>query len=340
MPSAADDVHSAIDRAGSIPFDEFMRLALYGEHGFYRVVGHAGRRGDFITSPEVGPLFGAVMARALDGWWSELGEPDGFTVVEVGAGPGTLARSIAAAAPRFLVNGRYVAVETSEAQRSRHPEFVESVEKMPGSITCGAVLANELLDNLPFRLFVYDGGWREAHVAVAKSGDFVEILGDVVDAPSGFPRTAPHGSRLPLQEGAQIWVAKVMERLEVGRLVVLDYCTPETADLVEIPWRSWLRTYRQQERGVHYLRDVGLQDITTQVCLDQLGLTVAHVSTQRDFLLRHGIDDLVDEGRRYWEEHRSSPDLRAMAMRSRVREAEALCDMAGLGGFAVIEVKK
>ena len=321
-------------------FDEFMRHALYGKAGFYQLVGHAGRRGDFLTSPEVGPLFGAVMARALDGWWSELGEPDGFTVVEVGAGPGTLARSIVAAGPRFLAHGRYVAVETSEAQRSRHPEFVESVEELPGSITCGVVLANELLDNLPFRLFVYDGGWREAYVAVSKSGEFVEILGDVVGTPSGFPQSVPHGTRLPLQQEAQTWVAKVMERLEVGRLVILDYCTPETVELVGMPWRSWLRTYRQQERGVHYLRDVGLQDITTQVCLDQLGLTVAHVSMQRDFLRRHGIGDLVDEGRRYWEEHRSFPDLRAMAMLSRVREAEALCDMAGLGGFTVIEVKK
>ena len=317
-----------------------MRLALYGEHGFYQGAGHAGRRGDFITSPEVGPLFGVVLARAIDSWWSELGEPAGFSVVEVGAGPGTLARSITSAGPRFLESGRYVAIETSDAQRSRHPEFVESVAELPGLITCGVVLANELLDNLPFRLFVFDGGWREAHVAVAKSGDFVEILGDAVADPPGFPQSAPLGTRLPLQEEAHAWIADVMQRLEAGRLVVFDYCTPETTELVGMPWRSWLRTYRQQEHGAHYLRDVGLQDITTQVCLDQLGLADAHVSTQRDFLLRHGIDDLVEEGRRHWEEHRSSPDLRAMAMRSRVREAEALCDMAGLGGFTVIEVKK
>ena len=63
-------------------------------------MGRAGRRGDFITSPEVGPLFGAVVARALDAWWAEAGEPDVFTVVEAGAGPGTLARSVLAAAPR------------------------------------------------------------------------------------------------------------------------------------------------------------------------------------------------------------------------------------------------
>ena len=63
-------IRAAIDAAGgAIRFDEFMRLALYGEHGFYSDVGRAGRRGDFITSPEVGPLFGAVVARFIDAEW-------------------------------------------------------------------------------------------------------------------------------------------------------------------------------------------------------------------------------------------------------------------------------
>ncbi|HQV56377.1 MAG TPA: hypothetical protein PKV27_00085, partial [Ilumatobacteraceae bacterium] len=94
MPSSsADQLAAAIAASGGpIPFDEFMSLALYGVAGFYSVGGRAGRRGDFITSPEVGPLFGAVLARALDAWWADLGSPDDFTVVEVGAGPGTLAR--------------------------------------------------------------------------------------------------------------------------------------------------------------------------------------------------------------------------------------------------------
>ena len=56
--------------------------------------GSAGRRGDFITSPEVGPLFGVVIARYLDAEWERIGRPDPFTVVDVGAGPGTLARSV------------------------------------------------------------------------------------------------------------------------------------------------------------------------------------------------------------------------------------------------------
>lgn len=315
-----------------------MRLALYGDGGFYRVSGFAGRRGDFITSPEVGPLFGAVIARAVDGWWREMGSPSGFTLVEAGAGPGTLARSIAAARPEFLRDGRYLAVEISEEQRSRHPSFVESVAELPTAIECGVVVANELLDNLPFRLFVFDGGWREAHVKVDDDENFVEVLVDRSESPRFFPSTAPHGTRLPLQVEAANWVKTASGLLGKGRVVMIDYCTMSTAELVSMPWREWLRTYRQQGRGTHYLRDVGLQDITTQVCVDQLELDGASVSTQRDFLVRHGLGDLIDEGRQYWDAHRANPDLHALTMRSRVAEADALCDPNGLGGFTVIEL--
>src|SRR6478752_6597170 len=107
-----DEVRRAIEEAGGqLRFDEFVRVVLYGEHGFYNGGGgRAGRRGGhFLTSPEVGPLFGAVLARAIDGWWRQLGEPDDFTLVEVGAGPGTLARAILAAEPACAP--RYVTVE-------------------------------------------------------------------------------------------------------------------------------------------------------------------------------------------------------------------------------------
>lgn len=316
-----------------------MSLALYGEEGFYSQIGSAGRRGDFITSPEIGPLFGAVLARALDEWWHELGNPENFSVVEVGAGPGTLARSVVAAQPECLQRGRYVAVEISAEQRRRHPDSVQSVSEMPERIEHGVVIANELLDNLPFRLFVFDGGWREAFVAMNGEDSFIEVLGECVETPRGFPDTAPLGTRLPLQEDARAWVSRVRSVLQKGRLLIFDYCTSQTIELVAMPWREWLRTYRGHERGSHYLRDVGEHDITAQVSIDQLGIEIVQPTTQADFLRAHGIDELVEEGRRYWDAHRERPDVKAMTMRSRVREAEALCDPRGLGGFMVLDIE-
>jgi len=116
---AAADIRLAIAAAGgAIPFAAFMDLALYGPSGFYTAPagGRAGRRGDFLTAPEVGPLFGAVVARFLDAEWERLGRPDPFTVVDAGAGPGTLARAVLAARPACRGALTYVAVEVGARQ--------------------------------------------------------------------------------------------------------------------------------------------------------------------------------------------------------------------------------
>ena len=123
-----------------------------------------------------------------------------------------------------------------------------------------------------------------------------------------------------------------------GSVHVLDYCRATTAELAGLPWREWLRTYRGHERAGHYLADPGSCDITTDVALDQLPPADV-VSTQAQFLRRWGIDDLVEEGRRYWEANATQPDLAALRMRSRVAEAEALLDPSGLGGFTALEYR-
>ena len=334
MPSAADEISAAIAAAGgAIPFSEYMQLALYGEGGFYTTGGRAGRRGGgFITSPEVGPLFGTVIARALDAWWKELGLPSRFDVVECGAGPGTLARSILAAQPECFGAMHYVAVEISASQRALHPQGVESRETMPDGPITGVILANELLDNLPFRLFVFDGMWMEAFVSQASSGQFVEVLRTPDEIPSCLPQTAPLGSRAPVQEAAASWVRNTLLKINQGRLLLFDYCSPSTVEISLTPWREWLRTYRDQDRGTHYLSDPGSQDITTQVMLDQLP-SGSLTSTQTDFLTQWGIDKLVREGSTYWESMKHAPDVTAMKMRSRSTEVNALTDSSGLGGF-------
>lgn len=341
------EILDAIERAGgAVRFDRFVELALYGEEGFYSRSGRAGRRGDFMTSPEVGPLFGVVLGRYFDAQWRRLGKPDEFTVVDAGAGPGTLARSVLAANLECRHALRYVAVEISAAQRADHPDGIVStgsLGELGGPVT-GVILANEVLDNLPFRMVVFDGRWREALVGV--DGDrLVEHLGPGVDGMDGLdganqppflPARPPHGTRAPLLERAARWITDARSRLSDGAVLVIDYASPSTAGMVGGNWRRWLRTYRGHQRGGHYLADPGRQDITVELALDQLPEPDA-VRTQAQFLRLHGLDELVDDGRAAWESAASSPDVAALRMRSRAREAEALTDPVGLGAFITAE---
>ena len=322
-----------------MPFDRFMADALYGPTGFYTSGGRAGRRGDFITSPEVGPLFGAVVARFVREEWIRLGRPEGFMLVDAGAGPGAMARGVLAADAHLLESIRYAAVDASAAQRALHPVGVESRAELPAGPFDGVIVANELLDNVPFRLAVHDGGWREAYVVRLADGRLAETLSAPFDpTPAILPGDAVLGARAPLQDSARAWIDDARDRLRRGTLLVIDYMSPTTAALAGRPWREWLRTYREHQHGDHYLAAPGTQDITSEVAIDQLPAPDT-IRTQAQWLQLHGILELVDEGKRYWEQHAARPDLAAMRMRSRVGEAEALLDPSGLGAFTVLEYR-
>lgn len=373
--SLSERVAALVRRHGPIPFDEVMRLALYDpELGFYASgAGAAGRRRDFITSAEVGPLFGTVLSRAFDRWWDELDNPDPFVVVEAGAGVGTLANAVAAARPRCAPALTYVLAEQSPALRARHgdhlalsvpeqafapslgedepaepvtgtgPRFV-SLPDLPAVSVTGVVVANELLDNLPLRLLERQaGGWQELRVGLSADGrslahQLVPAIDDTAALADRLVTDVPDGARIPLQTVAVTWVRRALDVLQRGRLVVIDYAAT-TPELASRPMDEWLRTYRAHGPGRDPLEDLGAQDITCDVCVDQVERVHpldAHRS-QSEFLRLHGIDELVEEGRRIWHERAHLGDLEAIRGRSRVNEAAALLDTTGLGGFRVLE---
>jgi SAM-dependent MidA family methyltransferase len=400
---AFDKVASAIRRHGPLPFDRYLDIVLYDPTvGFYAAGGGAGRRGDFITSPEVGPLFGAVIARALDTWWDELGRPDPFVVVEAGAGRGALARSVLDASPRCAGALHYVMVERSGALRAAQHDWLpvtapehalaalvnddgQTIRADRGPVLCslaelpvlsisGVVLANELLDNLSWCVLEFDGNdWMEVRVGLndrdandrdandrdandrdandrdandsdANDSDanesprLVEVL---VPAPEGLGDVgrqavkAPQpGMRIPVHVGARAWVTDALALVTQGRLVVFDY-GGSTDTLAHRG--DWLRCYQQHVRGADPLAIPGACDVTADVAFDQLWPSPTTISSQADFLDTHGIEELVDEGRALWNAAAAAPNVAALTARSRIREAEALCDAAGLGAFQVAQ---
>jgi SAM-dependent MidA family methyltransferase len=371
-------IRERIERFGSIRYDEFVELALYAPgEGFFATGGGAGRAGgDFVTSPEVGPLFGAVVARWLDRRWHELGRPDPFVVVEGAAGRGALAISVLHARPECAPALRYVLVERSEELRARqgehlamsHPFEALGPEHDPdvdppgqpvagrgqGPIVCaledlpaaaavdGVVIANELLDNVAFRLLERtEQGWDEVRVT-ERVGALVELLvpadDDAVRTADQLVPDAPVGARVPLQRQAGEWLRRALDTVRRGSVLVIDYAA-SSAELAARPQEEWLRTYRAHDRGGPALALPGSQDITCEVAVDQLEriAPVPTRSTQAAWLAEHGIDQLVEEGRAAWAAAAGAPDLAAVRARSRITEAEALCDPTGLGAFAVLE---
>jgi SAM-dependent MidA family methyltransferase len=337
-----DRLAARIRNEGPIRYSTFVDAALYDpDGGFYATHGSAGRRGDFITSVEVGPLFGAVVANALDECWDELGRPAPFRVAEWGAGRGTLGRTVVASEPDCAAALDYLLVERSARLRSEHPVGPPwtSADGWSATGPVHVVLANELLDNLAFDLAEWrDGRWREVRVD-STSDSFIEALVDLDDeVRSRLPATAVDGARLPVQSAAAGWLRDALAHVERGRVVVIDYADT-SASLRSRPWREWVRTYRGHERGDHPLERPGSQDVTCEVDIDQLAAVRSpdRRRTQAEFLRAHRIEPLVEDGRRIWQERAHLSDLTALRARSRVREAEALLDPAGLGGFCVLE---
>ncbi|MCB1257743.1 MAG: SAM-dependent methyltransferase [Microthrixaceae bacterium] len=373
-----------------IRFDEFMELALYDpDHGFFAGTKSAGgeaggARGDFITSPEVGPLFGVLVARFLDRCWHSAGRPERFDVVEYAAGRGALAISIKAATPECAPALRYHLVELSERLRERQgdhlslspvdevgsnlagPVFISHADDSALPQKVDVVFANELLDNLPLRVFERsEGHWSEVLVdaPVGARGDvqpevqtWTERLSradDIVASQlDSLVPDAPMGARVPLQERAQAWLTDALHRVGIvstegggadspsanpGTVVVIDYAR-STSEMASRSQSDWLRTYKAHDRGGDPLESPGSQDITCDVAIDQLELIrpVSANTSQADWLSELGIAELVEEGQRIWEASAAAPALAAFKARSRITEAEALCDPLSLGGFRVL----
>jgi SAM-dependent MidA family methyltransferase len=332
-----------------------MEAALYDPtHGFFATGGGPAGRRDFVTSPETGSLFGALVARALDGWWDALGRPARFTVVEAGAGDGRLAREVLRAEPACTTALEYVLVERSAAARLAQPDRLEparglgvpvrSLEDLPTEPIVGVVLANELLDNLVFDVAERtEAGWRE--VRVGWRDGFVEVSAPLAPSVAAdLPDDVPIGARLPLPTGVVEWVARAAGLVAEGGLLLIDYMAT-SADLAARG--GWLRTYRDHRRGSDPFTAPGSTDITADVrleplraALDAAGLTDRREDLQADWLRSLGLADLVAEGEAAWRAGAAGGDLAALAGRSRGVEAANLTDPGGLGGFTVCTARR
>jgi SAM-dependent MidA family methyltransferase len=343
--SIADRIRERIRRDGPITFAEFMRMALYEADGYYAAGTPQGFSGDYLTAPETTPLFGATLSRLASAVWVALDKPEDFEIVDVGAGTGALLRDFVAALrtedPDAAAAARYAAVEVSlAADRAQAKTLAgipivraRSLEAL-GPIH-GLVIANELLDALPFHLVTRRRGkLRELRVAIAGDGfEFAE--GDPSDR--RLEREAPEvgdGERAAVPLAAYDWISALARGLARGIALVIDYPTSARADV---------RTYFRHTTGGGPLERIGRQDLSAAIDFDRLaehaaraGLDVLERRTQAELLAELGFEERVgsvaDPGAR-------DPlgQLRASSARN---AAHAIVDPEGMGAFSALLLGK
>ena len=347
-------IRDEIRSGGPMPFARFMALALYDpDGGYYRSAqARPGRGADFLTAPELHPIFGETLAAALLDTWERLGRPDPFVLQEHGAGEGALAMPLLAtlATTPLAGNVRYDPVEVdprrSEALRRR---LVDSglasalAESPPTRPFVGMLVANEVLDALPVHR-VRQRGDRLVEIAVALDGTGAFVEAEIAPTtPALAKRLAAEGIVLVDGQTAEIclaldaWVTDAATALDRGVLLLIDYGAPATELYDPIRRRDGtLRAYVRQQVHADPLRHIGRQDLTAHVdvtavtrAAEAAGLTMLGVTTQAEMLMSLGIESRLQAAQ---ADPTTSPEAYLLLRASLMR----LLDPAAMGRFRVM----
>jgi SAM-dependent MidA family methyltransferase len=301
----------AVDRC--VRFDRFMETVLYHpELGYYaRSESRAGRQGDFLTSPEVAPLFGECVAAWIEEVWSGGGRPSPFHVVEAGAGRGTLAAAVAAATTGELApHIRFHLVERGAAPRGALEERMRadarvrvyaSVDVLPARLGAGVFVANELFDNLPVRRLMMADGWKEIHVRISGR----RLREELLPAPEPLVAQArAHGLALSegqsgeVSEGAVPLLESILSRFTTGGLLLFDYGGEAAEMSGDAAPNGTVAAHRGHAAHPDLYSDLGGQDVTAHVnftplrqAAERLGYGPCHFATQAQFLLERGLPE-------------------------------------------------
>jgi SAM-dependent MidA family methyltransferase len=340
-----------IRASGPLPFARFMDVALHHpEHGYYaRGDERLGRAGDFFTASDVGPAFGACLARQLVEMDALLDRPHPFRYVEHGAGRGLLAADIeeTLAAEASDLGRRFAAVlvDTSRGMRAtaagRVPTARIAAEGELPRGGAGCVVAVELLDALPVHRVRRRGGVLHEVVVALRGGRLVEaeaVAGDELRAWADRYGAAPGDgdeAEVCLELGRAL--SGLAGSIDRGFILIVDYGHEAERLFGPAHRRGTLLAYHRHRANEDYLVRVGEQDLTAHVNwtalraeVAALGLQTVGMTTQDRFLIGNGIlDDLDAEG----------PD--PLAATKRRLQAKQLIHPQGMGTtFQVVVLTK
>jgi SAM-dependent MidA family methyltransferase len=308
-------IRTAIAAAGGwIDFAQYMEMALYEPGlGYYSAGAHKlGEGGDFVTAPEVAPVFSRCLAAQCA---DVLGGMGGGDVLELGAGSGVMAAAMLAEFESLgALPARYrildVSADLRERQRAtlatavpRLLDRVEWLDRLPEGLR-GVIVANEVLDALPVERFVWRGGEARAlGVAVAANRfEWAEApVGPVLRTEVGCIReycggSLPDGYASEVNTGLESWLAAIAGAIERGVILFVDYGLPRREYYAaERSSGTLLCHFRHRFNDDPFARP-GLQDITAWVdftavaeAAERAGLEVAGYTTQAHFLIGNDL---------------------------------------------------
>jgi len=315
----ADGLREAIAGAGGwISFAEYMRRVLYAPGlGYYSAGARKfGAAGDFVTAPEVAPVFSRCLALQCEEVLGRLGSGE---VLELGAGSGAMAATLLAELERRgSLPSRYSILDVSADLRGRQRRTLEEsvphllarvewLDALPEAFD-GVIVANEVLDALPVERFVLRGAEINAQGVTEHLGRFEwsetragpGLLAAVRRLREALPLTWPDGYASEINLGLRPWVAAIGAALRRGVMLLVDYGLPRRE--YYSPERSdgtLLCHFRHRFHDDPFARP-GLQDITAWVdftavaeAAAEAGLDVAGFATQAHFLIGNGLGEFV-----------------------------------------------
>jgi SAM-dependent MidA family methyltransferase len=301
-----------IRQKGPIPFREFMEMALYyPELGYYNAPREKiGTGGDYYTSPNITPLFGALIGRQIEEMW-ELTGKGAFTIVEYGAGTGKMCCDILSylkTNPELFKNLTYYIIEKSPAMKILEQnhlcgevEWIESILDLPPFTGC--ILSNELLDNFAVHQVIMRQQLMEVFIVCNEKG-FTEVL-----MPAGQPLKdylnemsiiLPEGVRTEINLQAAQWIKEIAIVLKKGYLITIDYGGLSSELYNQDRRDGTVVCYKKHTISTNPYKSIGLQDITSHVNFSALchfgrqsGFTTCGYTTQASFLLALGFTKFI-----------------------------------------------
>jgi SAM-dependent MidA family methyltransferase len=293
-----------------------MELALHHpEHGYYASgPSRLGRAGDFFTASDVGPAFGACVARRLLAMDARLGRPDPFHYVEWGAGRGLLARDVqktlSVEAPELARRLSITLIEGSAGMRAAAAESAPGARVLARADApiggAGCVVAVELFDALPVHRIRRRGGTLVEVAVGSDAGQLIEVeqppAAEVAAYAADYGAAREDGDEAEVCLALAPALASLAGSIERGFVLVV-YGHEASRMFGPAHRRGTLLAYHRHRAHEEYLARVGEQDLTAHVNLtalrreaERLGLETIEITTQDRFLIANGILEGFAEG--------------------------------------------